>query len=85
MTSGQLAEMKLVLRENEIPFFTDEQLEYYLSQADGDMRKALYKCLLIKAEDTTLQVSGLSCADSSKYFRRLASMYIPTNSGVLRS
>jgi hypothetical protein len=40
--------------------------------------------LLIKAENTTLQVSGLSAGDSSTYFRRLAAKYRPYNSGVLK-
>ena len=38
---------------------------------------------LIKAEDTTLSVSGLNCADTSKYFRRLAQRYRQNNSGQL--
>lgn len=78
-----IAEMKLVLREADIPFFTDEELAYYLSKNDNDMNSALYQCLCIKAENTTLSVSGLQTADSSKYFRRLANMYRPSNSGTL--
>lgn len=79
-----LNELKLVLREADIPFFTDEQLEYYLKANKGDYSATAYQCLLIKAEDTTLSVSGLNAADSSKYFRRLASRYRPRNSGVLK-
>lgn len=78
-----LDNLKLILREGDIPFFTDEQLSFYLSQNSGDLRGAAYQCLLIKAEDTTLSVSGLSTADTSKYFRRLASQYRPFHSGVL--
>lgn len=78
-----LDELKLILREEDIPFFTDEQLEYYLRKF-GTVEATAYECLLIKAEDTTLSVSGLSTADSSKYFRRLASRYRPNNSGVLK-
>lgn len=75
--------MKTILREADIPFFTEEELSFYLTQNGEDMNKALYQCLCIKAENTTISVSGLSTADSSKYFRRLANMYRPTNSGVL--
>lgn len=81
---NSLEDLKIVLREADIPFFTDEQLEFYLNENSGDYRATAYQCLLIKAEDTTLSVSGLSAADSSKYFRRLASKYRPHNSGILK-
>lgn len=81
---SDLSNLKLILRENDIPFFTDEQLNFYLEQNGGDVKRAAYQCLLIKAEDTTLSVSGLSTADTSKYFRRLASKYRPFNSGTLK-
>lgn len=79
-----LDNLKLILREEDIPFFTDEQLKFYLEQSGGDVKAAAYHCLLIKAEDTTVQISGFSTADTSSYFRRLASMYRPFNSGTLR-
>lgn len=79
-----LDDLKIVLREDEVPFFTDEELNFYLKENNGDYRTTAYQCLLIKAEDTTLSVSGLSAADSSKYFRRIAARYRPHNSGVLR-
>ena len=81
---SDLSNLKLILRENDIPFFTDEQLNFYLEQNGGDVKRAAYQCLLVKAEDTTLSVSGLSTADNSKYFRRLASKYRPFNSGTLK-
>lgn len=81
---SDLENLKLILREGDIPFFTDGQLEFYLSQNQGDVRDAAYQCLLVKAEDTTLSVNGLSTADTSKYFRRLASLYRPFNSGILK-
>lgn len=81
---NSLADLKIVLREEDIPFFSDAQLEFYLRENNGDYKATAYQCLLIKAEDTTLSVSGLSTADSSKYFRRMASMYRPHNSGILK-
>lgn len=78
-----LKTMRMVLRESDVPFFTDEELQFYLDQNKGVVNDAIYQCLCIKAENTTLKVSGLSTADSSKYFRRLANMYRPTNSGIL--
>lgn len=80
-----LEEMKLLLREEDIPFFSDKELEFYLAKNNNDMNATLYECFNIKAENTTMNISGLSAADSSKYFRRLAAKYRPNNSGVLKS
>lgn len=79
-----LEDLKIVLREDEIPFFSNAQLDFYLRKNDGDFSRAAYECLLVKAENTTLQISGLSSSDTSMYFRRLASRYRPHNSGVLK-
>ena len=81
---NSLEDIKIILRESDVPFFSDEQLEFYLRENNGDYRATAYQCLLIKAEDTTLSVFGLNAADSSKYFRRLASRYRPHNSGILK-
>lgn len=75
--------MKKVLRESDIPFFTDEELQFYLDENNGNVNAAIYQCLLVKAEDTTLSISGISAADTSSYFKRLASKYRPNNSGTL--
>lgn len=81
---NSIEDLKIVLRESDIPFFTDEQLMFHLRENGFDYRITAYRCLLIKAEDTTLSVSGLNAADSSKYFRRLAAQYRPHNSGILK-
>ena len=76
--------IKKLLREEECPFFADGDIEFYLSENGGNVNKTLYQMFLIKAEDTTLSVSGLNCADTSKYFRRLAQRYRQNNSGQLK-
>lgn len=76
-------ELKLILREKDCPFFEDSELEYYLGKYPS-VEEAAYHCLLRKAENTTLSVAGLNCADSSKYFLRLAQGYRPTNSCTLK-
>ena len=81
---SSLEDLKTVLREEDVPFFDDSQLQFYLNENNGDYKATAYQCLLIKAEDTTLSVSGLSAADSSAYFRRLAARYRPHNSGILK-
>lgn len=81
---NSLDELKIALREDAVPFFTDEQLTFYLNENGGNYEATAYQCLLVKAEETTLSVSGLSMSDSSKYFRRLAARYKPSNSGILK-
>ena len=79
----KLKELKINIREKQIPYFDDEELQYYLDKNNGNVRKASYECLIIKAETTGLNVSGLTTKDSSSYFKMLASNFEDTNSGVL--
>lgn len=78
-----LERLKFNLREKQCPYFEVEELQALLENNDGDVRKASYEGLLIKAEVTGLTVSGLTTKDSSSYFKMLASKYVTTNSGVL--
>lgn len=78
-----LKRMKTILREDACPFFSDDDLLFYLNENGGDEKKALYQCLIVKSEDTTLSISGLQAADTSKYFRRLAQRYRANNSKIL--
>lgn len=82
MAAETLDRLKFILRESEMPMFTDEQLQQYLDQSES-FDLALYELLLLKSENTGLQVSGLTVQDTSSYFRRLAKTYRPHNSGVL--
>lgn len=83
MTPEQLARIKLILREGDIPFFSDEEIQEVFTSCGGDFNNTIYYCCIIKSEDTTLQTSGLSLPDSSRYFLRLAQRYRPNNSGIL--
>lgn len=76
--------LKTILREEACPFFSDNELQFYLDENNNDINKTAYQCFIIKSEDTTLNISGMSCADTSKYFRRLAQRYRDNNSGVLK-
>lgn len=77
-------QLKVILREADIPFFSDADLQFYYTKNNQDFNSTVYECLLVKAENTTLSMSGMSIADSSTYFRRLASQYRPHHSGTLR-
>lgn len=78
-----LKQLKINILEKQYPVFDDEELQYYLDKNNGDVKKASYECLILKAETTGLSVSGLQTNDSSRYFKMLASKYETTNSGVL--
>lgn len=82
-TSEQLTALKGILRESEVPFFDDAELEQQLSLANGDVETAAYNCLIIKSEDCSLSVSGLSLPDSSEYWLRLAAMYRPCRTKIV--
>jgi len=75
--------LKIELREKDCPFFTDEELNYHLASNGNDLDKTIYRCLILKSEATTLNLSGLETADTSKYFRRLAQKYRTHNSRFL--
>ena len=71
--------MKKILHEEEYPTFEDADLEFYIAENNGDVNAAIYQCLIIKSENNAVSITGLSAADSSSYFKRLASQYKPSN------
>lgn len=79
----KLKQLKFNLREKQIPYFEEPELQALLDKNGGDVRKASYEGLIMKAETTGLNVSGLTTKDSSSYFKMLASHFVSTNSGVL--
>lgn len=78
-----IEKIKFICREGEIPFFAEGEIEGYLALNNGDVDKTIYDCLIVKSENSTISVSGLTTQDTSSYFRRLADQYKPNNSGIL--
>jgi len=78
-----LKQIRIETRENQSPYFEDEDIEYYFNKNEGDVEATIYELLIVKSEDSTISVSGLNTGDTSAYFRRLASKYRKYNSGVL--
>lgn len=79
-----IEQLKLILREESSPFFSDLELAYYLDKHNNDINKAAYECLLLKAEDDSISLpGGLQLADNSKYWLRLAKKYKPNGSRIL--
>lgn len=78
-----IEKLKVILLEDSVPFFTDAQLEFYYEENGKNLNDTAYHCLILKAENTSLSMSGLNTSDSSKYFLRLARQYKPRNTGIL--
>ena len=75
--------IKKELRENQSPYFEEDDFQYYLDKNNGDLNATIYEMLIIKSEDSTISVSGLSTHDTSAYFKRLASRFTRFHSGAL--
>lgn len=76
--------IKKEIQEERSPYFDEDDFQYYLDKNNGDINAIIYEMLIIKSEDSTISVSGLSTQDTSSYFKRLASRYKQFNSGVLK-
>jgi hypothetical protein len=72
------------IREEQAPYFEDDDFLHYLTKNNGDVDATIYEMLIIKSEDSTISVSGLTTQDTSSYFKRLASRYRQFNSGALK-
>ena len=81
---GEIQELKLILREESSPFFTDEEMAYYLNKNNYNVNAAAYQCLIIKAENDSISLpGGLNIADNQNYWLRLAKRYKPNGSKIL--
>lgn len=83
VNEGNVAFIKAELREEMIPYFSDDDITHYLIKNKGNVGQTIYEMLIVKSEDSSITVSGLTTQDTSSYFKRLASRYKKFNSGVL--
>lgn len=83
VTTEGMDKLKTALRESTMPLLSDEELCDLLESAES-LDEAIYRGAILKSENTALQVSGMSTADTSSYFLRIARMHRPNNSGILR-
>ena len=72
-----LSELKILCREKQVPYFDDEELQYQLERANGDVNLAAYRCLIIKAENCAVQVTHTD-------WLRLASSVRPSGSCIVK-
>lgn len=74
-TEEKIAIIKREIREIQCPYFDEDDFLYYLEKNNGDVNKTIYEMLIIKSEDSSIAVSGLTTHDTSGYFKRLASKF----------
>ena len=84
MEENALDRIKKILREDEFPLFSDDDIKFYFDENNKDEKETIYQCLIIKSEDSSISISGLSTSDTSSYFKRLAQRYKRNNSGILK-
>ena len=81
---SDIEKLKLILRESDSPFFSDEQLQFYAEKNNYDINKTAYECLLTKAEEYSIALpGGLSLPNNKEYWLRLAKKYRPNGSKIL--
>lgn len=78
-----LEKLKIELREEQSPFFSDSELSYYLEKNNNNLDDTIYECALLKAEDDSISLpGGLSIPENRAYWLRLATKHRRNLSGV---
>lgn len=74
----EILNLKIILREESSPFFTNEELVFYFKKNNFDLNKTAYECLKLKAEDDSISLpGGLQLANNREYWLSLAKQYKP--------
>lgn len=80
---GELEQLKIRLREESSPFFTDDELKYYLDLYNKDLDLTTYKLLIMKSEEDSLTLNNTKMESNSNYWLRIAATFKPNKSRVL--
>lgn len=81
--SEEIRTLKIRLREEDYPLFTNEELQYFIDSCDS-LDMATYRAAILKSEANGLNLNGIEIESMSKFFLRIAAMYRPSNSGTLK-
>lgn len=79
----EIAELKLRLREEDYPMFTNQELQYFIDTSES-LDMATYRAAIFKSEADGLTLNGITLNSTADFFLRIASMYRPINSGILK-
>lgn len=80
---GELEQLKIRLREESSPFFTDDELKYYFNLYNKDLDLTTYKLLIMKSEEDSLTLNNTKMESNSNYWLRIAATFKPNKSRVL--
>lgn len=69
---------KIELREKQSPFFTDEEIGYYIYEKHNeDFNAAMYEMCMLKSENSSISLpGGLSLPDNANYWKAQAKKYL---------
>lgn len=79
-----LKTLKANLREEQYPFFSDEELEKILADCGFDVNSASYRALIIKAENDSANLPDIDLESSRQYWLTLASLYRKNRTGFIK-
>lgn len=76
--------LKLNLLEASFPFFSDTELNTYLTLY-GTVQKATYELLLVKAQDDSVSLGPIKTPSNEKFWLRRARQFRVNSTGVSSS
>lgn len=79
-----MEQLQANLREADYPFFNEQQLADLLAYVDGDVERASYRGLLIKAEVDEITLPNLTLGSNRAYWLSLARLYRPACGGCVK-
>lgn len=79
-----LKTLKLNIREEQYPFFSDEELEKILADCGFDIADASYRALIMKAENDSMHLPDIDLESSRQYWLSLASLYRKNRTGFVK-
>lgn len=84
MATDRLTLLKFYLQEKQFPYFDDEDLQILLDQYE-DINRAAYEGCMIKAQDDSVQIPGVSTPSNEKYWIRRANQFRMRCKGVTQN
>ncbi|EQK05150.1 TPA: hypothetical protein KOY50_002683 [Clostridioides difficile] len=79
-----LKNIKIELREEQSPFFSDDEITYYYNKNNQDFKSTMYELCILKAENDSITLpGGLSMPENKLYWLTLAKKYKTNGSRCL--
>lgn len=79
-----LSEIKLLLMEDQYPYFSDEQLRGMLERFDN-INQLMYVCCMMKAKVDKIKIGPIEIESNAEMWANLANMYLAQYKDDLKS